>query len=55
MADGRGLAPPADRAGDQPYNTVLGIGALITLVPTAVFFVAQRYFIQGVVISGSKG
>jgi multiple sugar transport system permease protein len=40
---------------NQPYNFVLAIAALVTAVPMVVFFLAQRYFIQGVVISGIKG
>ena len=33
----------------------MAVATLITLIPLAVFFVTQRYFIQGVVISGLKG
>lgn len=39
----------------QPYNRIMAIATLITLPPVFIFFVAQRYFIQGVVISGLKG
>jgi len=39
----------------QPYNHIMAVATLITLIPLAVFFVTQRYFIQGVVISGLKG
>lgn len=39
----------------QPYNRIMAVATLITLIPMAVFFFTQRYFIQGVVISGLKG
>lgn len=39
----------------EPFNLVMVIATLITLVPITVFFVTQRYFIRGVVISGVKG
>ena len=39
----------------QPWNTMLA-GAMITIIPIAViFFVFQRYFVQGVAASGTKG
>jgi ABC-type glycerol-3-phosphate transport system permease component len=38
-----------------PISHTLVISSVMTLVPMAVFFVAQRRFIQGVVISGVKG
>jgi ABC-type glycerol-3-phosphate transport system permease component len=31
------------------------VATLVTLIPMGVFFLTQRYFIQGVVISGLKG
>ena len=34
---------------------IMAVSVLITLIPVAIFFFAQRYFIQGVVISGVKG
>ena len=37
------------------WNHIMAIGTLVTLPPLLVFFFAQRYFIQGVVISGVKG
>ena len=37
------------------WNHIMAIGSLITLPPVLVFFFTQRYFIQGVVISGVKG
>ena len=39
----------------QPWNTITA-GALITIIPIAiVFFVFQRYFVQGVAASAAKG
>jgi ABC-type glycerol-3-phosphate transport system permease component len=40
---------------NQPFNHILAIATLVTIVPLLVFFFCQRYFIQGVVISGIKG
>ena len=38
-----------------PYNLVLA-ATLVNLAPVVLlFFIAQRYFIQGIVISGVKG
>lgn len=39
----------------QPYNRIMAVATLLTLVPLLVFFLAQRRFIQGIVISGLKG
>jgi ABC-type glycerol-3-phosphate transport system permease component len=39
----------------QPYNRIMAVATLITLIPMVVFFLTQRYFIQGVVVSGLKG
>ncbi len=39
----------------RPYSQIMAVATLITLVPVIVFFLAQRYFIQGVVITGVKG
>jgi ABC-type glycerol-3-phosphate transport system permease component len=39
----------------QPYNHIMAIATLITLVPMVMFFFTQRYFVQGVVVSGIKG
>lgn len=39
----------------QPWNTILA-GSLITIIPIAiVFFIFQRYFVQGVAATGTKG
>ena len=41
--------------GATPYNLLMA-ATLVNLVPViALFFVAQRFFIQGIVISGVKG
>ncbi len=41
--------------GGTPYNLLMA-ATLVNLIPVLlVFFVAQRYFIQGIVISGVKG
>ena len=37
------------------WNHIMAMGTVITLPPVLVFFFAQRYFIQGVVVSGIKG
>jgi ABC-type glycerol-3-phosphate transport system permease component len=39
----------------QPYNRIMAVATVITLIPMVVFFFTQRYFIRGVVISGLKG
>ena len=38
----------------QPFNRIMAISTLITLVPVAVFFFTQRYFFRGLVVSGLK-
>ena len=40
---------------NKPWSAIMTASMLITLLPIAVFFVFQRYFIQGIVISGVKG
>ncbi len=39
----------------QPYNHIMAVATLITLAPMLMFFFTQRYFVQGVVVSGIKG
>ena len=34
---------------------LMAMTAVSTIVPITVFFLTQRYFIQGIVISGIKG
>ena len=38
-----------------PWNQLMAISVVLTVPPMLLFFFAQRYFIQGVVISGIKG
>jgi multiple sugar transport system permease protein len=38
----------------EPFNAIMAVATLLTLVPIAVFFLTQRLFIRGVVISGVK-
>lgn len=38
-----------------PWVAIMAVSTLIALPPVAVFFFAQRHFIQGVVVSGTKG
>ncbi len=38
-----------------PWVAIMAVSTLIALPPVAVFFFAQRHFIQGVVVSGMKG
>ena len=40
---------------NKPWSAIMTASMLITIPPIIVFFVAQRYFIQGIVISGIKG
>ncbi len=40
---------------NKPWSAIMTASMLITLAPIAVFFFFQRYFIQGIVISGVKG
>jgi ABC-type glycerol-3-phosphate transport system permease component len=39
----------------SPITYLLALTAMMTAFPIAAFFIAQRYFIQGVVLSGIKG
>lgn len=39
----------------EPFNNIMAVAALITVVPILVFFFTQRIFIRGVVMSGMKG
>ncbi len=41
--------------GSSPWNLLMAASLVMLLPVVALFFVAQRYFIQGVVISGVKG
>jgi multiple sugar transport system permease protein len=39
----------------QPYNHVMAIATLITLIPVIIFFCTQRYFMRGLIVSGIQG
>jgi multiple sugar transport system permease protein len=39
----------------QPYNHVMALATLITLVPMTIFFFTQRYFMRGLIVSGITG
>ena len=39
----------------SPRNELLAVSSMITVPPMLIFFFAQRYFIQGIVVSGVKG
>lgn len=47
--------PHGSDAISHPWNQIMAVAFLVCLPPLFVFFFAQRYFIQGVVISGVKG
>lgn len=50
-----GLASFIGRYGAQPWNLLMA-ASLVTVLPCVLlFFFAQKYFIQGVVVSGVKG
>jgi ABC-type glycerol-3-phosphate transport system permease component len=37
------------------WGDMMAISFLVTLVPLLVFFFAQKYFIQGIAMTGLKG
>jgi multiple sugar transport system permease protein len=39
----------------QPFSQIMAAATVICLVPTAVFFIGQRYFLRGLVVSGVQG
>jgi multiple sugar transport system permease protein len=41
--------------GATPWNLLMAASIVAVLPPLLIFFFAQKYFIQGIVISGSKG
>lgn len=47
----------AATAGFNPpkYVEIMAMSAVLTIPPTIVFFLTQRYFVQGIVITGIKG
>ena len=42
-------------AGYATWEHIMVMGIITSVVPVALFFVAQRYYIQGIVITGVKG
>lgn len=45
----------AEASAVTPWNQLMAVSLLVMLPPLTVFFVAQRYFIQGIVFTGVKG
>jgi len=45
----------AESTAVTPWNQLMAVSLLVMIPPLLVFFFAQRYFIQGIVISGIKG
>jgi multiple sugar transport system permease protein len=41
--------------GATPWNLLMAASVISVIIPLIIFFSAQKYFIQGIVISGSKG
>ena len=41
--------------GATPWNLLMAASVVALLPPIVLFFVAQRYFIQGIVVTGVKG
>ena len=41
--------------GGTPFHLLMAASVVTIIPPIIVFFVAQRYFIQGIVVSGVKG
>jgi ABC-type glycerol-3-phosphate transport system permease component len=37
------------------WSHIMAVGTLLTIPPLLIFFAAQRYFIQGIVVTGLKG
>jgi multiple sugar transport system permease protein len=50
-----GLANFTAAYGATPWNLLMAASVVAVLPPLLLFFFAQKYFIQGIVISGSKG
>jgi len=42
--------------GGEPMQHLLMAASMLSMIPTiALFFLGQRYFVQGIVMSGIKG
>jgi ABC-type glycerol-3-phosphate transport system permease component len=39
----------------QPFNQIMAVATVICLVPAIVFFLGQKYFLRGLVVSGVQG
>ncbi|MBM7789608.1 carbohydrate ABC transporter permease [Tenggerimyces flavus] len=39
----------------HPFNEIMAVATLITLVPIVIFFFTQRYFLRGLIVSGIQG
>lgn len=39
----------------HPFNEIMSVATLITLVPVLVFFLTQRYYLRGLTVSGIQG
>jgi len=39
----------------HPFNEIMAVSTLITLVPVLVFFLTQRYYLRGLTVSGIQG
>ncbi len=50
-----GLQQYTSPDGGTPFNLLMAASLVTIVPPIVVFFVAQRYFIQGIVVSGVKG
>jgi multiple sugar transport system permease protein len=50
-----GLANFTAAYGATPWNLLMAASIVAVIPPLLLFFFAQKYFIQGIVISGSKG
>jgi multiple sugar transport system permease protein len=45
----------AEQTSVTPWNQLMAVSLIVMVPPLLVFFFAQRYFIQGIVVSGVKG
>ncbi len=50
-----GLRLSIDAMGVPPWNQIAAMSTVAILPPTLIFFLAQRYFVEGIVTSGMKG
>jgi multiple sugar transport system permease protein len=45
----------SQQAGLTYWNWLMAVTLLVAIPPLVVFFVAQRYFVQGIALTGIKG